>query len=212
MKSSKDAAPLGSTGAHDCVIDSTNCPYLTLPIVVRRQNAMTELGTTQTPRVLPHRSSSAGPGAGRRTFFFALLSFVVVTFATLTSLAYRALRKLTAPAPRVYVYRKSGRTIWDVEIWLPDGTRKTWRSGLEEREAALSAGLERARAMLVLPDVGTPDAASVATEPPKAALCDGRTPVQSQCHAAPSEVPRSTERRPQKRHIAFTKLHPPKVR
>lgn len=67
---------------------------------------------------------------------------------------------MSAPAPRVYVYRKSGRTVWDVEIWLPDGTRKTWRSGLEDREAALTAGIQRAQAMLALPRISPPDSSA----------------------------------------------------
>jgi hypothetical protein len=71
-------------------------------------------------------------------------------------------------APRVYVYRKSGRTVWDVEIWLPDGTRKTWRSGLEDREAALSAGFDHAQALMTLPDAGGPDSPTVTTEAPMA--------------------------------------------
>jgi hypothetical protein len=76
-------------------------------------------------------------------------------------------------APRVYVYRKSGRTVWDVEIWLPDGKRKTWRSGLEDREAALRAGLERAQALLALPEASAPDSAPVDDEAPMPAVRAG---------------------------------------
>jgi hypothetical protein len=77
---------------------------------------------------------------------------------------------MSAAAPRVYVYRKSGRAVWDVEIWLPNGTRKTWRSGLADREVALRAGFERAQALIAPPDAGASDSATVATEVPTAAV------------------------------------------
>ena len=93
---------------------------------------------------------------------------------------------MSLPAPRVYVYRKSGRAVWDVEIWLPDGTRRTWRSGLEDREAALRAGLERAQALIAPPDAGASDSATVATEVPTATAEGDET---HQISETPTEAP-----------------------
>jgi hypothetical protein len=45
--------------------------------------------------------------------------------------------------PRLYLYRKAGRTIWDAEMWLPDGRRTTWRTGLTDRDAAERAARKR---------------------------------------------------------------------
>jgi len=87
---------------------------------------------------------------------------------------------MSPTAPRVYVYRKSGRTVWDVEIWFPDGKRKTWRSGLEDREAALHAGLERAQALLALPDASAPDNAPADVEAPVCRHRTGGVPLPSQ--------------------------------
>jgi hypothetical protein len=108
-------------------------------------------------------------------------------------------------APRVYVYRKSGRTVWDVEIWLPDGKRKTWRSGLEDREAALHAGLERAQALLALPDAGAPDSALADVEAPMPAvrpdvLASDSSPPQ----AVAMEAPKPTVQGCEERQIAGT--------
>lgn len=98
-------------------------------------------------------------------------------------------------APRVYVYRKSGRTVWDVEIWLPDGKRKTWRSGLHDRESALRAGHERARAWLALPDAEVPGLVPVIPEAvsptiPERCLVGDPTPF----HTLPIEAPRQMVR------------------
>jgi hypothetical protein len=106
-------------------------------------------------------------------------------------------------APRVYVYRKSGRTVWDVEIWLPDGTRKTWRSGLEDREAARRAGLERAQALLVLQDESVPDIAPLALEAPMQEVRSGSLasdPAPS--HTAAIEAPRPTVHGCEERQIS----------
>jgi hypothetical protein len=100
---------------------------------------------------------------------------------------------MTASAPRVYVYRKSGRTVWDVEIWLPDGTRKTWRSGLEDREAALHAGRERAQALFALPEARSPDSALCDFEAPMPAVRVGGVASDSApLHAVDIEAPRPT--------------------
>jgi hypothetical protein len=45
--------------------------------------------------------------------------------------------------PRVYLYRKAGREIWDAELWLGDGRRKVWRTGECDRAAAEAAAWER---------------------------------------------------------------------
>ena len=45
--------------------------------------------------------------------------------------------------PRVYLYRKAGRDVWDAELWLRDGHRKVWRTGQSDRAAAEAAAWER---------------------------------------------------------------------
>jgi len=48
--------------------------------------------------------------------------------------------------PRLYLYRKAGRTVWDAEMWLPDG-RRTWRTGIADRESAERAARARLEAL-----------------------------------------------------------------
>jgi hypothetical protein len=45
--------------------------------------------------------------------------------------------------PRLYLYRKAGREIWDAEMWLPDGQRRVWRTGITDRAEAETAARMR---------------------------------------------------------------------
>jgi hypothetical protein len=49
--------------------------------------------------------------------------------------------------PRLYLYRKAGREVWDAEMWLPDGRRRVWRTGMADRNAALAAAGARLEAL-----------------------------------------------------------------
>ena len=49
---------------------------------------------------------------------------------------------------RLYLYRKAGREIWDAEMWLPDGRRRVWRTGIADRDAAERAAKERLEALV----------------------------------------------------------------
>jgi hypothetical protein len=50
-------------------------------------------------------------------------------------------------APRLYLHRKAGRSVWDAEFWLPDGRRKTWRTGLTDRAEAERIAKDRLETM-----------------------------------------------------------------
>ena len=50
--------------------------------------------------------------------------------------------------PRLYLYRKAGREVWDAEMWLPDGRRRVWRTGIADRDAAERAAQERLEALV----------------------------------------------------------------
>ena len=45
--------------------------------------------------------------------------------------------------PRLYLYRKAGREVWDAEMWLPDGRRRVWRTGIADKGAAMAAARVR---------------------------------------------------------------------
>ena len=45
--------------------------------------------------------------------------------------------------PRLYLYRKAGRSVWDAELLLPDGRRRTWRTGTTDRSEAERLAQER---------------------------------------------------------------------
>jgi len=49
---------------------------------------------------------------------------------------------------RLYLYRKAGREVWDAEMWLPDGRRRVWRTGISERSQAEQAARARLKALL----------------------------------------------------------------
>ena len=50
--------------------------------------------------------------------------------------------------PRLYLYRKAGREVWDAVMWLPDGRRRVWRTGIADRDAAERAAQERLEALV----------------------------------------------------------------
>jgi hypothetical protein len=56
--------------------------------------------------------------------------------------------------PRLYLYRKAGRTVWDAEIWLPDGRRTTWRTGCAERDHAERAARDRLATLVAGSELG----------------------------------------------------------
>jgi len=49
---------------------------------------------------------------------------------------------------RLYLYRKAGREVWDAEMWLPDGRRRVWRTGMVDRDEAEQAAKRRLEALL----------------------------------------------------------------
>jgi hypothetical protein len=51
---------------------------------------------------------------------------------------------------RLYLYRKAGREVWDAEMWLPDGRRRVWRTGISDRAKAEAAAQARLEEMLAL--------------------------------------------------------------
>ena len=53
--------------------------------------------------------------------------------------------------PRVYLYRKAGRTVWDAEMWLPDGRRTTWRTGRVDRDHAEREARDRLASLIGAP-------------------------------------------------------------
>jgi hypothetical protein len=55
--------------------------------------------------------------------------------------------------PRLYLYRKAGREVWDAEMWLPDGRRRGWRTGITDKVAAMAAARERLEALAAVQTV-----------------------------------------------------------
>lgn len=51
--------------------------------------------------------------------------------------------------PRLYLYRKAGREVWDAEMWLPDGRRRVWRTGIADRAEAEAAAQKRLKELLL---------------------------------------------------------------
>jgi hypothetical protein len=49
--------------------------------------------------------------------------------------------------PRLYLYRKAGREVWDAEMWLSDGRRRVWRTGITDKIAAMAAARVRLEAL-----------------------------------------------------------------
>jgi len=50
--------------------------------------------------------------------------------------------------PRLYLYRKAGREVWDAEMWLPDGRRRVWRTGIVDRDVAEVAARARLESLV----------------------------------------------------------------
>ena len=50
--------------------------------------------------------------------------------------------------PRLYLYRKAGREVWDAEMWLSDGRRRVWRTGIADRASAEEAARARLEALV----------------------------------------------------------------
>jgi hypothetical protein len=50
--------------------------------------------------------------------------------------------------PRLYLYRKAGREVWDAEMWLPDGRRRAWRTGIADRDVAEAAARARLESLV----------------------------------------------------------------
>jgi len=69
---------------------------------------------------------------------------------------------------RLYLYRKAGRSVWDAEFHLPDGRRRTWRTGLTDRDQAEHAARERLERMTEVAAAtdAQPKAAAVPIPPP----------------------------------------------
>ena len=79
--------------------------------------------------------------------------------------------------PRLYLYRKTGREIWDAEMWFPDGQRRVWRTGIADRAEAEYAARMRLENLLASA-LGASDARTGASSPSEADV-----------HAAPSDAP-----------------------
>ena len=79
--------------------------------------------------------------------------------------------------PRLYLYRKTGREVWDAEMWLPDGCRRVWRTGITDRAEAENAARMRLGNLLA-PALGASDARTGASSLSEADV-----------HAVPSGAP-----------------------
>jgi hypothetical protein len=64
---------------------------------------------------------------------------------------------------RLYLYRKAGREVWDAEMWLPDGCRRVWRTGIADRDAAEKAAGARLEALVASMTTALPVAAASAS-------------------------------------------------
>jgi hypothetical protein len=65
--------------------------------------------------------------------------------------------------PRLYLYRKAGREVWDAEMWLPDGCRRVWRTGIADRDVAEAAARARLESLVVSTAAAPPVAGASAT-------------------------------------------------
>ena len=66
--------------------------------------------------------------------------------------------------PRLYLYRKAGREVWDAEMWLPDGRRRVWRTGIVDKVAAMAAAQVRLEALAAVQAVVPVDGECLADE------------------------------------------------
>ena len=60
--------------------------------------------------------------------------------------------------PRLYLYRKAGREVWDAEMWLSDGRRRVWRTGIADRDEAEGAARARLEFLVASTAVDLPAA------------------------------------------------------
>jgi hypothetical protein len=80
--------------------------------------------------------------------------------------------------PRLYLYRKTSREVWDAEMWLSNGRRRVWRTGIVDKVAAMAAAQVRLEALAAvqiaaavpLPEPADPRA-NAATDAP-AGVCE----------------------------------------
>ena len=92
--------------------------------------------------------------------------------------------------PRLYLYRKAGREVWDAEMWLPDGCRRVWRTGISNKDAAMAAARARLEALATVQTVAPPlgerlEDGSAPAMSPGASAGDG-TPSLAQAEAPAS--------------------------
>jgi len=66
--------------------------------------------------------------------------------------------------PRLYLYRKAGREVWDAEMWLPDGRRRVWRTGIADKGAAMAAAQVRLEALAAVQTVAPVEGECLADE------------------------------------------------
>jgi hypothetical protein len=129
-------------------------------------------------------------------------------------LVYRSTkqRKRTVSEPRLYLYRKAGREVWDAEMWLSDGRRRVWRTGIKDKSAAMAAARVRLEALAavqtvspiegVSPSSSAQDAELLAehAEAPLCAAVDAQAgverPVMQLATAGVGVAPASEERSP----------------
>jgi hypothetical protein len=64
---------------------------------------------------------------------------------------------------RLYLYRKAGREVWDAEMWLPDGRRRVWRTGIADRDEAQEAARARLESLVASTAAAPPVAGASAT-------------------------------------------------
>jgi hypothetical protein len=75
--------------------------------------------------------------------------------------------------PRLYLYRKAGRAVWDAEMWLPDGRRTTWRTGCAEWDHAERAARDRLATLVAGSESGAmAPPAEISSPPTPAVLAD----------------------------------------
>jgi hypothetical protein len=65
---------------------------------------------------------------------------------------------------RLYLYRKAGREVWDAEMWLSDGRRRVWRTGIVDKVAATAAAQVRLEALAAVQAVAPVEGECLADE------------------------------------------------
>jgi len=105
--------------------------------------------------------------------------------------------------PRLYLYRKAGREVWDAEMWLPDGRRRVWRTGIADKGAAMAAAQARLEALAAVQPVVHIEGGCMADEGAPAVSADAsardavsmREQAESPSCAA-TDAPASADERP----------------